>query len=323
MRWGIKYLPTNTRVKGNLLFDRREGEAPEAEWNRGMPPLCPKGYGGLFLSQVFAGAIYMTKMNWVDIADAALTATALMAHEAKKLRRKGKQLLTEVRYDIEAFRQRDPAARSDLEVLLLYSGLHARLAHRASHKLYQTGHTFAARAVSQGAKALTGIEIHPGATIGRGLVIDHGSGVVIGETAEIGDNCTLYQGVTLGGTGKEEGKRHPTLGDNVMVGAGAKILGPVNIGDNAKIAAGAVVLDTIPADSTAVGIPARVVRVSGKRVANDLDQINIPDPVSQELASLRRTVTALKKDVAALRADAPAPEKKSTTRKKSVKKEEQ
>ena len=255
-------------------------------------------------------------MNWVDVADVALTAAALVAHEAKKLHRKGKKLLGEVRYDIEAFRQRDPAARSDLEVLLLYSGLHARLAHRASHTLYKGGHTLAARAVSQGAKALTGIEIHPGATIGRGLVIDHGTGVVIGETAEIGDNCTLYQGVTLGGTGKEEGKRHPTLGDNVMVGAGAKILGPVKIGNNAKIAAGAVVLDEIPADSTAVGIPARVVRVSGKRVANDLDQINIPDPVSQELSALRRTLTALKKDVAALQKKGePATEKKEPKKK--------
>ena len=263
----------------------------------------------------------MTKKNWVDLLDATLTAGALVAHSAKKLRRSGKRLANEVRYDIEAFRQRDPAARSDLEVLLLYSGLHARLAHRLSHKLYAEGYVLAARAVSQGAKALTGIEIHPGATIGRGLVIDHGSGVVIGETAEIGDNCTLYQGVTLGGTGKEEGKRHPTLGNNVMVGAGAKILGPVEIGDNAKIAAGAVVLDEIPANSTAVGIPARVVRVSGKRIANDLDQVNIPDPVSQELASLRRAVTALKKEVAELQGEeAPATEKKA--RKKPAAKKE-
>ena len=140
---------------------------------------------------------------------------------------------------------------------------------------------------------LTGIEIHPGATIGKGLVIDHGSGVVIGETAVIGDNCTLYQGVTLGGTGKDVGKRHPTLGNNVMVGAGAKILGPMTIGDNAKIAAGAVVLHEIPANGTAVGIPARVVRVGGERIANDLDQIHIPDPVNQELNALRASIEAL------------------------------
>ena len=236
---------------------------------------------------------------------------------SEKLYHKAEDLVEEVRYDIEAFRQRDPAAHSDLEVLLLYSGLHARLAHRLSHTLYRNGHTFAARAVSQGAKALTGIEIHPGATIGRGLVIDHGSGVVIGETAEIGDDCTLYQGVTLGGTGKDEGKRHPTLGNHVMVGAGAKILGPMTIGDNAKIAAGAVVLDEIPADSTAVGIPAKVVRVAGQRVANDLDQIHIPDPVSQELKALRAQLDALEKKVSARKV---TPRKKASAKTKKEEK---
>ncbi|MBQ3483056.1 MAG: serine O-acetyltransferase [Clostridia bacterium] len=225
--------------------------------------------------------------------DAAATAMALAAHTAKKLHRRGQKLVSEIRYDVEAFRQRDPAAQSNAEIVLLYSGLHARTAHRLSHALYRRGHTLSARAVSQGAKALTGIEIHPGATIGRGLVIDHGSGVVIGETAEIGDNVTLYQGVTLGGTGKDEGKRHPTLGNGVLVGAGAKVLGPLTIGDNAKIAAGAVVLDDIPADSTAVGIPARVVRVAGQRVANDLDQIHIPDPVAEELDAIRSSIAAL------------------------------
>ena len=235
-----------------------------------------------------------------DTLDLAVMGAQLAAHEGKKLCRSSCRLAEEVLYDIAAFRQRDPAAQSDLEVALLYSGLHARTAHRLSHALYKRGMTFAARAVSQGAKLLTGIEIHPGATIGRGLVIDHGSGVVIGETAEIGDNCTLYQGVTLGGTGKDVGKRHPTLGNNVMVGAGAKILGPMSIGDNAKIAAGAVVLHEIPADGTAVGIPARVVRVAGERVANDLDQIHIPDPVNQELQSLRNTVSDLRAKVEAL-----------------------
>ena len=233
------------------------------------------------------------KKHTQNLTDAVATATALLAHGAKKLQRSTRDLVREIRYDVAAFRQRDPAAQSDAEILLLYSGLHARIAHRFSHKLYQGGHTLAARAVSQGAKMITGIEIHPGATIGRGLVIDHGSGVVIGETAEIGDNVTLYQGVTLGGTGKDEGKRHPTLGDGVMVGAGAKVLGPLTIGNNAKIAAGAVVLDDIPADSTAVGIPAKVVRVGGKRVANDLDQIHIPDPVAEELAAMRRAIAAL------------------------------
>ena len=208
---------------------------------------------------------------------------------------KGAEVAAEIQYDVEAVRQRDPAATSDAEVLLLYSGVHARLAHRVSHALHLRGYKLSARAVSQGAKFVTGIEIHPGATIGRGLVIDHGTGVVIGETAEIGDNCTIYQGVTLGGTGKDTGKRHPTLGDNVMVGAGAKVLGPVNIGDNVKVASGAVVLEDLPENSTAVGIPARVVRVAGKRVANDLDQVNIPDPVREELAALRAEIELLKK----------------------------
>jgi serine O-acetyltransferase len=161
---------------------------------------------------------------------------------------------------------------------------------------------------------ITGIEIHPGATIGRGLVIDHGSGVVIGETAEIGDNCTIYQGVTLGGTGKDEGKRHPTLGNNVMIGAGAKVLGPMRIGDNVKIAAGAVVLDELPDNCTAVGIPAKVVKVAGERVANDLDQIHIPDPVNQELTALREALDGLSKKVAKL-----TPRKRTGTAKKPTK----
>ena len=229
-----------------------------------------------------------------ETVEAMAVAKALLKRKAKRLLRKGEALVREVRYDVNAFRQRDPAARSDAEIVLLYSGFHARLAHRASHTLYQKGHMMAARAVSQGAKFLTGIEIHPGATIGRGLVIDHGSGVVIGETAEIGDNCTIYQGVTLGGTGKDVGKRHPTLGNNVLVGSGAKILGPVKIGDNVKVAAGAVVLTELPDHSTAVGIPAKVVRVGGERVANDLDQIHIPDPVQQELNALRAEIGALR-----------------------------
>ena len=232
--------------------------------------------------------------DWKEkITEGVLTVAAKAENGVKKTQNSVKALWREVRYDIEAHRQRDPAASSDAEVLLLYSGMHARLAHRLSHCLYRKGHKFAARAVSQGAKFVTGIEIQPGATIGRGLVIDHGAGVVIGETAEIGDNCTIYQGVTLGGTGKDTGKRHPTLGNNVMVGAGAKILGPVKIGDNAKVAAGAVVLRELPPDATAVGIPAKVVRVGGTRVANDLDQVNIPDPVAQELNALRAQIAAL------------------------------
>ena len=208
----------------------------------------------------------------------------------------------EVRTDIDAIKQRDPAATGDVEVLLLYSGLHALLAYRVSHKLYLGGHKFSARAVSQAAKFLTGIEIHPGATIGRGLVIDHGMGVVIGETAEIGDNCTLYQGVTLGGTGKDLGKRHPTLGNNVLVGAGAKVLGPIKINDNSKVAANAVVLKDIAESSTAVGIPAKVVRQGGRKV-DDLDQIHIPDPISQEIGKLSEKLDVLTKEIEALKAE--------------------
>jgi serine O-acetyltransferase len=199
-----------------------------------------------------------------------------------------------VKDDVRTIRERDPAAQSDAEVMLLYSGLHATAAHRLAHRLQLKGHRFTARLVSQGARFLTGVEIHPGATIGKGLFIDHGTGVVIGETTEIGDNCTIYQGVTLGGTGKDVGKRHPTLGNNVMVGAGAKVLGPVKIGNNVKIAAGAVVLQDIPDDCTAVGIPARIVRKGAIKTA-DLDQIHIPDPVSQELCRLQHRIELLEK----------------------------
>ncbi len=197
--------------------------------------------------------------------------------------------------EIALIRDRDPAARSAWEILLTYSGLHAVAAYRISHKLLRSGFPTCARIVSQFAKFLTGIEIHPGATIGKGLFIDHGMGVVIGETTIIGDNCTLYQGVTLGGTGKDKGKRHPTLGNNVTVGAGAKVLGPFRVGDNAKIAAGAVVLTEIPPNATAVGVPARVVKMNGVRIP-DLDQIHIPDPVAQELNRLEQRIQALEEN---------------------------
>ena len=203
----------------------------------------------------------------------------------------------EVGETVKTVKERDPAARSTTEVLLLYSGVHAILAHRVAHHLHEKEHYFTARAVSQAARHLTGIEIHPGATIGKNFFIDHGMGVVIGETTEIGDNCTVYQGVTLGGTGKDVGKRHPTIGDNVMVGAGAKVLGPVKVGSNSKIAANAVVLHPVPENSTAVGIPARVVRRDGVRVCNDLDQIHIPDPIAQELCKMRGDISMLREQV--------------------------
>lgn len=215
-----------------------------------------------------------------------------------KIKNGVKKVIRDAKYDIAAIRDRDPAATSDLEVMLLYSGFHAVQLHRAAHALHKKGHKFSARAISQFSKFLTGIEIHPGATIGKGLVIDHGSGVVIGETAEIGDNCTLYQGVTLGGTGKDSGKRHPTLGNNVMVGSGAKVLGPFKVGDGAKIASNAVVLEEVPQKATAVGVPARVVRINGVKISDQLDHVHIPDPVAQEICRVERRIYELEKKLA-------------------------
>lgn len=199
-------------------------------------------------------------------------------------------------YDIKSILQRDPAARNAIEVALLYPGFHAVLFHRFAHMLYKCGLRFIPRLISQLTRFFTKIEIHPGATIGKGLLIDHGCGVVIGETTVIGDDCTIYQGVTLGGTGKETGKRHPTLGNNVMVGAGAKILGPFTVGDNSKIAANAVLLREVEPDSTCVGVPARVVKRGSQRV-NDLDQVHIPDPVSQELCRMGAKIDKLTKEL--------------------------
>ena len=200
---------------------------------------------------------------------------------------------------LAAYQRRDPAARSKLEIFLLYSGVHAVIYHRIAHWLYLHHRYFLARWISQHARKKTGIEIHPGATIGHRLVIDHGMGIVIGETAEIGDDCLLYQGVTLGGTGKDKGKRHPTLGNNVLVGSGAKVLGPFTVGDNARIAAGAVVLSEVPANATAVGVPARIVRMAGKPVyyADDVDQIHLEDPVHQELNSLAERIGELERQL--------------------------
>lgn len=194
--------------------------------------------------------------------------------------------------------QRDPAARSYLEVILLYPGLHAVVAYRYAHFFHKHKFYLLARIISQGARFLTGIEIHPGAKIGKGLFIDHGMGIVIGETAEIGDNCTLYQNVTLGGTGKDKGKRHPTIGNNVLIGSGAKVLGPFTVGDNSKIAANAVVLTEVPENSTAVGVPARVVRINNKKVSSmDLDQIHIPDPTSQAICKLNKLVRDIEEKI--------------------------
>lgn len=197
-----------------------------------------------------------------------------------------------LREDIAAVKERDPAATSTLQILLLYPGLKAVRMHRRANWLWRHNHKFWARYVSQRAVRKTGIEIHPAAKIGRRFFIDHGTGVVIGETAEIGDDVTIYQGVTLGGTGKDTGKRHPTIGDGVMIGAGAKVLGPFKVGEHSNIAAGAVVLEEIPPDSTAVGVPARVVKRGGHRVDN-LDQVHVPDPVAQELCRMRLEIEKL------------------------------
>ncbi len=205
-----------------------------------------------------------------------------------------------LRADIARIRAVDPAARSFLEIWLLYSGLHAIRSHRYAYWCHNHGLRFLARAISQFSKFRTGIEIHPAAKIGKGVFIDHGSGVVIGETAVVGDNCIIYQGATLGGTGKETGKRHPTLGENVMVGCGARVLGPITIGDNVKIAANAVVLNDLPANSTAVGVPARVVKRDGMRVKDDLDQIHLPDPVAQEFARMQGMIDRLESRLAQL-----------------------
>jgi serine O-acetyltransferase len=206
-------------------------------------------------------------------------------------------MFNKLKAELDSVMARDPAARSRLEVYFLYSGFKAVRAYRKANWFYRHNMKFIARYISQRARHKTGIEIHPGATIGKGLFIDHGMGVVIGETTEIGENCTLYQNVTLGGTGKDHGKRHPTLGDNVLVGAGAKILGPFRIGNNARVAAGAVVLNEVPDNATAVGVPARVVRINGEKVESSmaLDQIHVADPVSQELCRLRIEMETLGK----------------------------
>lgn len=205
------------------------------------------------------------------------------------------KIIKTIKDEVELVKERDPAAKNTAEILLTYSGLHAILIYRVSHRLYKRGMYTTARFLSQMGRFLTGIEIHPGAQIGKRLFIDHGTGVVIGETTIIGDNCLLYQGVTLGGTGKDKGKRHPTLGDNVMVGCGAKVLGPFKIGNNVKIAANSVVLHEIPDNCTAVGAPARVVKRNGVKVTHDLDQIHIPDPVSQELCRQLARIENLEK----------------------------
>lgn len=203
-------------------------------------------------------------------------------------------MLREIKGDIQAILERDPAARNPWEIFFLYPGFRALIRHRVAHKLYLKKHYFLADKISKKTRRKYGIEIHPAAKIGSGVFIDHGMGVVIGETAEVGDNCTIYQGVTLGGTGKHKGKRHPTIGNNVLIGCGAKVLGPFKVGDNSKIAANAVVLTEVPANCTCVGIPARVVRYKNEKIIDgNFDHIHTPDPVAQELCGLTRRIERL------------------------------
>ena len=200
----------------------------------------------------------------------------------------------DIKEDIDAVLERDPAARSGIEVLLCYPGIWALIFHKWSHWFYKHNCKLIARIISQLARFFTGIEIHPGAVVGRRCMIDHGMAVVIGETAEIGDDVTIYQGVTLGGTGKDVGKRHPTIGNGVMVSSGAKVLGPFKVGDYSKIGAGSVVLREVPPNCTVVGIPGKVVRKGSKTVVKeDLDQVNLPDPIMVELECLRRRIVLL------------------------------
>jgi serine O-acetyltransferase len=207
--------------------------------------------------------------------------------------------------DIKAALQRDPAARNAVEVFLCYPGVHAIMWHRVAHALHKIKLKFIARIISQITRFFTGIEIHPGAVIGEGFFIDHGMGIVIGETCEIGDNVTIYQDVTLGGTGKDVGKRHPTIGDDVLIGAGAKVLGPFRVGDGAKVGAGAIVLEEVPDNCTIVGNPGRVVRCYGAQRAclpeEEMDQIHLPDPLESELKIMRQQLLDMEKQIVALR----------------------
>lgn len=252
-----------------------------------------------FVEKIKSGE-YIDKIKNSEFAEKIKNSEYTEKIKKAEVVKKAVNMYREMTAMLDSVKDRDPAAQSRLEVAALYPGVHAVATYRITHFLHVNGFRVPARALSQLSRTLTGIEIHPGATIGKRLFIDHGMGVVIGETTEIGDDVTIYQGVTLGGTGKDHGKRHPTIGNNVMIGAGAKVLGPVNIGDNVKIASGAVVLSDIPADSTAVGVPARVVRRNGEKVKNDLDQIHFLDPVSQNICKLEHRIYMLQKELDAI-----------------------
>ena len=229
----------------------------------------------------------------------------MLLHERRffdSISRHGKDsMFQDLRETIAAYKARDPAARSTLQILLLYPGVKAVRSHRRAHWCYEHGFFFLARWISQASRRRTGIEIHPGAKIGKRLVIDHGMGVVIGETAEIGDDCLIYHGVTLGGTGKEQGKRHPTIGNNVMISTGAKVLGSITVGDNSKIGAGSVVIRDVPPNSTVVGIPGRVAKQDDVHIPRlDLNQVDLPDPIVNAIELLKDENETLKRTLALL-----------------------
>ena len=245
-------------------------------------------------------------------------AVANGASFAARLARFGRREVDQARRDVRAVKERDPAATSTVEIVTSYSGLHALWLHRLAHPLYAHGVPLVPRWISQASRFLTGIEIHPGAEVGESFFIDHGSGVVIGETTEVGDNVTLYQGVTLGGTGKETGKRHPTLGDNVVVGAGAKLLGSIKVGDNARIGAGSVVVHDVPRNSTVVGNPGHPVLLDGQRVGiPDIDYTHLPDPVAEAMRCLVRRIVELENEL-----DELYPERKEKRKAKTALAEE-
>ena len=211
-------------------------------------------------------------------------------------------LISDIKELVAAAKERDPAAISTAEIILTYSGVHAILSHRIAHWLWERKVPFLPRWISQVSKFFTGIEIHPGAKIGKNIFIDHGMGVVIGETSIIGDNVTIYQGVTLGGTGKERGKRHPTIGQNVVISAGAKVLGSITIGNNVVIGAGAVVINSVPDDCTVVGVPGRIVKIKGEKVLSDeYHRMHLPDPVNEMLKSYKQKIENLEKEIAAIK----------------------
>jgi serine O-acetyltransferase len=238
---------------------------------------------------------------------AARNALANAAVAYSRTYQAGRELAGTMSHDMQAIRQRDPAARSDIEILTCYPGLHALWFHRAASALWRREVPLAPRLVSQVGRLLTGIEIHPGATLGEGLFIDHGAGVVIGETAEVGENVTIYQGVTLGGTGKETGKRHPTVGDNVIIGAGSLLLGSIKVGDNVRVGAGSVVVQNVPSNTTVVGNPGRPVIMDGTRVGiPDIDYTHLPDPVAEAMRCLVRRVVQLENELEEIRGTAAA-----------------